>query len=104
MNNDLKAAIFALLLLPHEYDAESLYNSLHVMRSNEKLTLLKFVKNKTDVKLYAIIEIMVTRNHEELKLIQEAYRKRYQIDLDEDFQSINFFITKNEILKWDNFF
>ena len=45
------------------------------------------MKNQTNVKLYAIIEIMVTRSHDEFKLIRDAYLKKYEKDLDKDFQS-----------------
>ncbi len=45
------------------------------------------MKNQTNVKLYSIIEIMVTRSDDELKLIREAYLKRYEKDLDKEFQS-----------------
>ena len=48
---------------------------------------MEVIKNKTNLKSYAIIEIMVTRSYEELKLIKDAYKKKYKKDLDKEFQS-----------------
>jgi histidinol-phosphate/aromatic aminotransferase/cobyric acid decarboxylase-like protein len=39
--------------------------------TSEKAAFVEVIKNKTNVKSYAIIEIMVTRSYEELKLINK---------------------------------
>jgi len=55
--------------------------------TSEKAAFVEVIKNKTNVKSYAIIEIMVTRSYEELKLIKDAYKKKYKKDLDKEFKS-----------------
>jgi len=51
--------------------------------TSEKAAFVEVIKNKTNVKSYAIIEIMVTRSYEELKLIKDAYKKKYKKDLED---------------------
>ena len=75
-----------MLKTPSEYDAITLHESLHMLTSH-KSAIFECIKNRTNVKKYVIIEIMVSRTHEELKEIQETYKKLYKKELDTDFNS-----------------
>ncbi len=57
------------------------------MLTSHKSAIFECIKNRTNVKKYVIIEIMVSRTHDELKEIQETYKKLYKKELDTDFNS-----------------
>jgi len=57
------------------------------MLTSHKTAIFECIKNRTNVKKYVIIEIMVSRNYDELKDIQEVYKKMYRKELDADFNS-----------------
>jgi len=84
--------LFALLYSPEEYSAICLHDSLHLFKSH-KFAFLECLKHLTNVRTYVLIEIMISRSHDELQLIQKCYKKLYSIDLDKDITSLNILIN-----------
>lgn len=94
VTSELRDGFFALLYYPAEYDARNLYHSLNSMNvlSSDKLTCFDCVKSKRNLKIFTIIDIMISRNHDEFKEIQSYYKKIFNKDLDKDLKN-NFFLT-----------
>ena len=64
------------------------------------MAFVEVIKHRTNVKPYAIFEIILTRSHEELKNIQQVYKTKYKKDLDKEIKSKSY--SKNfQILKFE---
>ena len=83
-------ALLALFYQPHEFDAISLHDSLNLFLS-QKSAFLKVIKNRTNVKIKPIIEIISTRTFEDLIKIQEFYKSDYKRSLDTDIKRLKKF-------------
>lgn len=102
ISGDYRDALLALLYQPHEFDAISLHDSLNLFLS-QKSAFLEVIKNRTNVKIQPIIEIISTRTFEDLIKIQEFYKSDYKRSLDTDIKRLkNFdkFEFKNQKLTY----
>lgn len=86
-----KYCLLALLYKPCEFDAKTLNNALFKMNTNfYKASFFSTSLNINKIRAQTIFEIIITRNNEELKLIQEIYQKKYTRNLDDDLTNIKF--------------
>ncbi len=92
-----KYCLLALLYKPCEFDAKTLNNALFKMNTNfYKASFFGTSLNINKIRAQTIFEIIITRNNEELKLIQEIYQKKYNRNLNDDLTNIKF-IDKSTI-------
>lgn len=87
VNGSFKECLFALLTPTSEYDAKNLYDALNGTGS-QRNTFFGLLTNRSSLRVNAIIEILATRDCDELRIIQEIYSREYKTNLDGDIKSI----------------
>ena len=87
VNGSFKECLLALLTPTSEYDAKNLYDALNGTGS-QRNTFFGLLTNRSSLRVNAIIEILATRDCDELRIIQEIYSREYKTNLDGDIKSI----------------
>ena len=78
----------ALLSTPHEYDAKNLFESINGVGSQRPAFLGLIPSHARNLtRAIIIIETILTRDHDDLKRIQESYLKQYKSPLEYEIKS-----------------